>query len=152
MDEKSLSVYFALVDTDRNGLIDRDEFQAMLSNLGLVRTVGVVDRAFKQIDSDGNEQIDLGEFTQWWRSGGAGMLSTGPANATINKLKSSFAAADNHGHGRIDIEGFRKVLADLDMHPSSSDLRLTFSQTPRHDSRYFTFDEFLKWWLEQAGE
>ena len=152
MDEKSLSAYFALVDTDRNGLIDRDEFQAMLGNLGLVRTVAVVDRAFRQIDRDGNDRIDLGEFKHWWQTSGASMLSTGPTNATINQLKSSFAAVDHRGHGRIDIDGFRKVLEGLDMHPSSSDLRLTFSQTPRRDSRYFTFDEFLTWWLEQAGE
>jgi len=152
MDEKSLSVYFALVDTDRNGLIDRDEFQAMLSKLGLVRTVAVVDRAFRQLDRDGNDRIDLGEFTQWWQAGGAGMLSTDPGKKTMSQLRSSFAAVDHQGQGRVDIDGFRKVLADMDMHPSTSDLRLTFSQTPRQDSRYFTFDEFLNWWLEQLGE
>ena len=152
MDEQSLSVYFALVDSDHNGLIDRDEFMAMLGKLGLVRTGAVVDRAFRQLDRDGNHLIDLPEFTQWWQARGAGMLSAGPGNRTISQLRTSFAAADHQGHGRVDINGFRKLLADMDMHPSTSDLRLTFSQTPRLDPRYFTFDEFVNWWLEQAGD
>lgn len=152
MDQKSLSAYFALVDSDHNGLIDRDEFMAMLGKLGLMRTGGVVDRAFRQLDRDGNNLIDLPEFTQWWQAGGASMLSTGPGNKSLKQLRSSFAAADHQGKGRLDIDGFRKLLADMDMHPSTSDLRLTFSQTPRMDDRYFTFDEFVTWWLEQTED
>lgn len=152
MDQKSLSVYFALVDSDHNGLIDRDEFMAMLGKLGLVRTAAVVDRAFRQLDSDGNNLIDLPEFTQWWQAGGAGMLSDRPEDRSIMQLRSSFAAVDHQGKGRVDINGFRKLLADMDIHPSTSDLRLAFSQTPRMDDRYFTFDEFVSWWLEQAED
>jgi hypothetical protein len=152
MDETSLAKYFSLVDGDGNGLIDPEEFLSMLGKLGLKREKSVVHKAFTQLDADGNGLIDLAEFTRWWHAQGPAATDSGSRQTSVGQLKNRFDAIDHEGLGRIDMGGFRDILASLGMHPSSADLRLTFSQTPRQDSRYFTFEEFLNWWLEQAKD
>lgn len=60
--------YFALVDADGDGVIDRPEFSRLLNRLGVNRSETVVGRVFESIDIDGNGHIDLTEFSRWWAS------------------------------------------------------------------------------------
>ncbi len=152
MDQPALLEYFKLIDQDSNGLIDRDEFHCMLKTQGLQRAADVVARAFDDIDRDRNGLIDQAEFLQWWGIHGASLPKVDASQTTLKQLKTTFAESAPKQQEKVDMEGFRQVLASLGQFPSASDLRLTFSQTPRKDSRYFTFDEFLQWWLQQIQE
>ena len=152
MDQPELLEYFKLIDQDNNGLIDRDEFHCMLKTQGLQRGADVVARAFDDIDSDRNGLIDQAEFLQWWGDHGAGLPMVDAGRTTIKQLKATFADSAPKQQELVDMEGFRQVLASLGQFPSAADLRLTFSQTSRQDPRYFTFDEFLQWWLRQVQQ
>lgn len=152
MDQAALLEYFKLIDQDGNGLIDRDEFHCMLKTQGLQRSTDVVTRAFNDIDSDKNGLIDQVEFLQWWGEHGAGLPANGAGQVTFKQLKVTFMESAPRQQELVDMEGFRDVLAILGQYPSTADLRLAFSQTPRKNSRYFTFDEFLNWWLGEVQE
>jgi len=152
MDQPALLEYFNLIDQDNNGMIDRDEFQRMLRSQGLLRAADVVTKAFNDIDSDKNGLIDQAEFLQWWSTHSASLPTVDAAQVTIKQLKTTFTDSAPTQQELVDMEGFQQVLASLGQFPSAADLRLTFSETPRQDSRYFTFDEFLKWWLGQVQD
>lgn len=152
MDQPALLEYFNLIDRDSNGMIDRDEFQCMLKTQGLQRSADVVSRAFNDIDSDRNGLIDRAEFLQWWQVHGADLPSSAASQVTLKELKATFRASAPKQQELVDLEGFREVLASLGQFPSSADLRLAFSETPRQDPRYFTFDEFLNWWLGEIQD
>ena len=152
MDQPALLDYFTLIDQDSNGMIDRDEFLQMLKTQGLLRAADVVDRAFDDIDSDNNGLIDQHEFLQWWGAYGVGLPTADAGHTTLKQLKATFAESAPRQQEMVDMEGFRQVLASLGQFPSPADLRLTFSQTARQDPRYFTFDEFLAWWLGQVQD
>lgn len=152
MDQAALLEYFNLIDQDNNGMIDRDEFQAMLRTQGLQRGADVVTRAFKDIDSDNNGLIDQAEFLTWWGVHGADLPKADASQVTLRQLKTTFRDSNPKKLELVDMDGFREVLASLGQFPSNADLRLAFSQTPRQDSRYFTFEEFLNWWLGEIQE
>lgn len=152
MDQAALLEYFNLIDQDNNGLIDRDEFHCMLKTQGLQRTADVVTRAFNEIDSDNNGLIDQAEFLQWWGDQGAGLSAGAVEQVTFKQLKVTFLDSAPRQQELVDMDGFREVLAKLGQFPSTADLRLAFSQTPRQDPRYFTLDEFLTWWLGEMQD
>jgi Ca2+-binding EF-hand superfamily protein len=58
---------FSRFDTDENGLIDRAEFEALISALGAGLSHSESDRAFGDIDENDNGRIEFDEFARWWR-------------------------------------------------------------------------------------
>jgi Ca2+-binding EF-hand superfamily protein len=62
-----LRVEFGRFDTDGNGLIDRAEFGGLVGALGAGLSEVETDRAFADIDQNGNGRIELEEFSRWWR-------------------------------------------------------------------------------------
>jgi Ca2+-binding EF-hand superfamily protein len=57
---------FNRFDTDGNGIIDEDEFAALIAALGVEFTPEQTQVAFLAIDIDGNGRIDYREFRGWW--------------------------------------------------------------------------------------
>jgi Ca2+-binding EF-hand superfamily protein len=62
-----LQTEFARFDRDGNGLIDRAEFGSLVESLGAALSVSEADRAFADIDGNGNGRIEFEEFARWWR-------------------------------------------------------------------------------------
>jgi Ca2+-binding EF-hand superfamily protein len=62
-----LRVEFGRFDADGNGLIDRAEFGGLVGALGAGLSEVETDRAFADIDQNGNGRIELEEFSRWWR-------------------------------------------------------------------------------------
>ena len=67
---------FDAVDTDRSGAIDKPEFIALLTQLGILSGAdadedeAALDDELYTADEDGNEVIDAGEFLRWYRERG----------------------------------------------------------------------------------
>lgn len=58
---------FARFDEDDNGRIDRAEFGRLVAALGAGLSVSEADRAFTDIDRNGDGSVDAAEFARWWR-------------------------------------------------------------------------------------
>ena len=56
--------YFAQLDTDRSGMIGVDEIEETLISLGLAKTKEDVEATVKELDVDGNGELDFDEFLQ----------------------------------------------------------------------------------------
>lgn len=54
--------YFHELDTDKSGMIGPSEIEETLISLGLARTVADVDATVRELDIDGNGELDFNEF------------------------------------------------------------------------------------------
>lgn len=63
---------FAMLDEDDSGFLSKDEFdqatERLSLDLGFKMTPDELDAAFAEMDSSGDEQVDLLEFEKWWKS------------------------------------------------------------------------------------
>jgi len=144
-----LQDYFNLIDGDSSGSIDFPEFTQMLELLGVRRAEAVVQSAFGDIDSDGNGRIDFPEFSAWWDEAGHTLAADETDAANLEALKDAFAYFDRDGSGRINMEEFRQLLAAIGPSPTEEEFELAFSVADRENTGDVTFDDFIRWWLDQ---
>ena len=74
--DATVRAVFDAADRDRSGAIDKAEFIALLTQLGILSGAdaeedeGLLDDELYTADEDGNETIDQGEFLRWYRERG----------------------------------------------------------------------------------
>ena len=54
-------------DKDNNGLIDKQEFMALMETMGACLTQEELEVGFAAIDTNGNGKIEFEEFAAWWQ-------------------------------------------------------------------------------------
>ena len=59
---------FDKFDEDRNGAIDRQEFEKFLAAIGKQMTSEEIDAGFRLIDVDRSGVIEFEEFVDWWEA------------------------------------------------------------------------------------
>lgn len=59
---------FEFFDRDQNGLIDFDEFRALLRTVNPDATISQAAEGFSMTDTNSDGYVDLDEFITWWRS------------------------------------------------------------------------------------
>ncbi|MDX1571706.1 MAG: EF-hand domain-containing protein [Xanthomonadales bacterium] len=66
--ETDLKNEFAEFDADGDGRIDRGEFRALLTRLGLRRSGPIMEDVFSSVDANHDGYISYAEFQAWWRA------------------------------------------------------------------------------------
>eukprot|EP01043_Picozoa_sp_COSAG02_P054588 COSAG02_NODE_6203_length_3732_cov_1.726122_2_plen_626_part_00 len=66
-DELDIRVMFNEIDTDNSGFLDRHEAKALMFKLFPGMSDVDFEAAFINMDSDGSEEIDFYEFSDWWK-------------------------------------------------------------------------------------
>lgn len=66
MDHGEMKEIFDHFDDDGNGLIDAEEFSALLDALEADMDPDEIRLGFELVDADGNNRIDFHEFAAWW--------------------------------------------------------------------------------------
>ena len=59
---------FDLVDKDKSGAIEMEEVEELTQLLGMDLTRDEVELLVREIDKDGNGEVDFEEFYDWWTS------------------------------------------------------------------------------------
>lgn len=65
--EKELREAFDQFDQDKNGTIDRTEFEELIDSLDPGMTDEEKDVGFQAVDTNGNGRIEFSEFFSWWK-------------------------------------------------------------------------------------
>ena len=84
LSDNDLKDAFHLLDKDRSGSLDADEFRTVLQNLGEKFTEGEIEEMIRQADTDGSGSIEQDEFVAVMRL---------KASESINDPEMKFAAA-----------------------------------------------------------
>ena len=125
---------FAVVDTDKSGMVDINEFCRLLR----VERSPFVERLFSMFDTDKTGLIDLKEFV-------VGLSNVG-TEARENKVKFAFKVFDLDGSGSIDADELRKIVKATNM---ASEKQLTrkvewlMKQCDTDGDGMISYDEFV---------
>lgn len=63
---EDMLAYFTNFDSNKNGLLEFDEFAELIKHLGLNIDHEQLKDGFNKIDTDNNNLIDFEEFMVWW--------------------------------------------------------------------------------------
>jgi len=103
-DLKGLNKEFVDADTNGDGLISPNEFQAMMVQKGMSNANGEIDAAFKAIDQDGAQLIKYSEF-----------IAAAIEEAELqqeDKVEAAFRRLDIDDSGSITISDLKAMLPD----------------------------------------
>lgn len=104
--EAELKEVFALFDKDGGGTITQDEIGAVLKNFGIEYSDSQLKTILKSIDTDGNGEIDFGEFC-------AMMQDDTKVDDPEAELKYAFSVFDKDDDGEITADEIMKVMNQL---------------------------------------
>ena len=71
MDRQEVMEFFDKLDLDNSSLLDRNEIHELLIKLQQPPTEEELDAIMGQVDADGNGEVELSEFMEWWKRVGA---------------------------------------------------------------------------------
>ncbi|XP_072366373.1 mitochondrial adenyl nucleotide antiporter SLC25A24-A-like [Scyliorhinus torazame] len=100
--QRRYSQLFSQLDVNRDGRLDVAELRAALRDRGLQLQPEAQQKIFQSADSDKNEQLDFGEFSEYLRN-------------HEKKLKLAFKSLDKNNDGRIDANEIVESLRSLGM-------------------------------------
>jgi hypothetical protein len=111
-----ISTVFNAFDRDNSGFLDIKEIEQVSSELGHSVTSIELERLFAEVDENGDGQISLSEFTNWYKSGRVG------SNKLFRNLTSKIAKTK----GSLKNAGaeLQRALGDEDAHDDKIDFHL----------------------------
>lgn len=97
---------FAWFDKDGDGTITKDELRTVMQSLGQNPTDQELVAMIAEVDDDGNEEIDFGEFLQ--------LMARNMQDIEEDKIISTgFSVFDTDGDGYISIDDLRNIMQSL---------------------------------------
>jgi Ca2+-binding EF-hand superfamily protein len=119
-----LRSFFEKADTDNNGLIDRNEFDAMAKSLEMDMSEDQVQQLWNEMDADENQQVDFQEFLNTFARAGSSLPASpmaaphtrsraGATSEHTDEKRSPdrlFAWVDTDGDGHIDEDELKQAL------------------------------------------
>ncbi|KAH6674060.1 calmodulin [Plectosphaerella plurivora] len=102
-----LKEVFKIFDRDGTGDISPLELQAAMTSLGLKPSLAEVKEMIREIDTDGDGQIDFNEFLDIMAS------PSRPLGDSKDELVSAFQVFDKDGSGSVSPSELRSVLISL---------------------------------------
>lgn len=104
---EDLEAFYAEMDTDGNGKIDREEFILFASQkLNELNWKEQIKQIFEQLDQDGNGFITTEEFKEMFKQIGT--------HITEEEVEDLVKEADQDGNGKIDYLEFINMMLDTD--------------------------------------
>eukprot|EP00930_Biecheleria_cincta_P047181 TRINITY_DN32652_c0_g1_i1.p1 TRINITY_DN32652_c0_g1~~TRINITY_DN32652_c0_g1_i1.p1 ORF type:complete len:181 (-),score=35.52 TRINITY_DN32652_c0_g1_i1:56-598(-) len=123
---------FVETDTDRNGLIDPNEFSTSLkSAYGGDLSDAELLNIFIQADTNSDGMIDMEEYICWARR--------------IEMRRAQFMSVDLDSNGFIDLDEWRQAVARMKWQLSAEDVDKAFELADTNKDGQISFFEFVKW-------
>jgi calmodulin len=129
---------FALFDKDGDGCITVKELGTVMKSLGLNPTDEELADLVRDIDTDGNGQIEFKEFLSLM------VNKIGGDAASEDEIKQAFQLFDNDGNGYISTSELRQVMATLGENPTDQEVAELMQEADENGDGQIDFQEFVK--------
>eukprot|EP01047_Picozoa_sp_COSAG01_P077933 COSAG01_NODE_14217_length_1482_cov_0.761388_1_plen_462_part_10 len=151
---EEVASFFAEIDDDGSGLLDRDEVKLLLEKLGKIPTQGELDVAMSEMDADNSGQVDLSEFLAWWKRVGAeARAEMTKVSDNMNQLRELFEKLDADGSGSLEHDEIEKlIVTHLGMHLKPDELAAALNQMDADGSTEVSFAELYAWWTRDETQ
>lgn len=130
---------FQDMDEDGNGTLSESELGDAMTALGVSYNEEELAAIMKEIDTNGDGQIDFFEFSQ--------MISSKlKLSDPVTDLRKDFAAFDLDGDGSITTQELRTELESLGEHLSEVEITQMMEEADENHDGTVDFEEFCKIW------
>jgi len=126
---------FNMFDKNRDGSISVHELAQILQNLNQGATTDEINEMIKQVDADGDGEIDFDEFVT--------MMANAKCS-TEEEMKQAFDVFDSDGNGYIDKKELRDVLKQLGEDVDEEQLNDMMKAADSNHDNKIDYTEFVK--------
>eukprot|EP01047_Picozoa_sp_COSAG01_P056588 COSAG01_NODE_6435_length_3669_cov_1.367507_3_plen_574_part_01 len=151
--DEMIRVIFEQMDDDGSGTLEKAELGMLLAELGSPMSDVELDGVMRSIDVDNNGDVDVQEFSAWWRQY--------TSNELLSQAKVvedphaqyllTFNNADSDGNGAIDKRELTALMLALGEDPTPNDLNLMMAVMDENNDGDITFEEFARWFSCVVG-
>lgn len=132
---KEFKEAFSLFDAKGNGSISEQDLGVVMRSLGQNPTEIEIEKMIKEVDVDGNGEIDFSEFVQ--------MMKTQMKNRDTNKeLMEAFQVFDCNRNGRISPTELKVTMKNLGQELTDDQLKLMIQEADCNGDGVIDFEEF----------
>ena len=126
---------FDIMDRNQDGVITVDDLAAVMRAIGQSPTHSELQDMIREVDADGNENIDFTEFLA--------LMSRQMRQSDIeDELREAFRVFDRDGDGFITAQELRSLLISLGLESSPEIIRRMISEADRNRDGKIDFTEF----------
>eukprot|EP01126_Amoeba_proteus_P002059 TRINITY_DN1064_c0_g1_i3.p1 TRINITY_DN1064_c0_g1~~TRINITY_DN1064_c0_g1_i3.p1 ORF type:complete len:149 (-),score=50.71 TRINITY_DN1064_c0_g1_i3:93-539(-) len=126
---------FYMFDKNRDGSISVNELSQVLRNLNQAATDAEINEMIRQVDKDGDGEIDFEEFVS--------MMANAKCS-TEEEMRQAFAVFDSDGNGFIDKKELRSVLQQLGEEVDEDQLNEMMRSADINNDGTIDYNEFVK--------
>lgn len=128
---------FSLFDKDGDGCITTKELGTVMRSLGQHPTEAELADMVREIDTDGNGQIDFNEFLNM-------MIIKMKDVITEDEIREAFLLFDNDGNGYISSAELRHVMTSLGETLTDEEVEELMNEADANNDGQIDYDEFVK--------
>ncbi|KAF6843463.1 calmodulin [Colletotrichum musicola] len=137
---KDYKAVFAVFDRDGTGGINAEEFQIAMKSLGLNPSIQEVKDLIKEVDPNGDGDIDFNEFLQ--------LMSEAPAPSskdtdTQKELVAAFKVFDKDNSGSVSPSELRQVLLSLGQRATDEEIEEMIRHADLDGNGSIDYQEFV---------
>lgn len=126
---------FDIMDRNQDGVITVDDLNAVMRAIGQSPTHAELQDMIREVDADGNENIDFTEFLA--------LMSRQMRQSDIeDELREAFRVFDHDGDGFITAQELRSLLISLGLESSPEIIRRMIGEADRNHDGKVDFGEF----------
>ena len=146
-EEHRLKAAFRKCDTDSGGTLDRNEVDAMSKVLGISLTEEETAQMMFELDENGDNEVDFGEFTSWWFAGSATAQKVKAAfNDEDIKIKKFYRQCVDESTGEINYTTMQNFGVNLNLTFTKPELQQAMEEMDEDQGGTVDEEEFQHWW------
>ena len=146
-EEHRLKVAFNKVDTDGGGTLDAGEVRQMAKVLGIKLTDDEQAQMMTELDENGDNEVDFGEFTSWWFAGSSiAQKVKEVAGGEENKIRKFYDQCVDIATGEINFNTMENFGSNLGLKFTKPELLQAMEEMDDDQGGTVDYEEFSHWW------
>ena len=137
---------FFLFDLDGNNVMNTNELGAVMRSFGVNLTEEEISNLMKELDSDGSEVLEFGEFLRLMENTDRidMLIKRKLKEGQIEDIKQKFLEFDVDNTGTIDLRELGNVIRSLGQNPTDRELKDLMDELDLDKTNVLEFPEFLE--------